>query len=851
MQAAGDLGEDDAGDGGCGGRDHRRAEEDPTLPRRRDPWIDPPIYGRLDPRFSATIHHGGFFCGIGQNRMYLDEQLDTFDELDRGSFCCVFIDKMISDLGYTTADPRIRVYWCKEGHTLADGLVAINFEKNVELMKKASKEEKLLHIFVDHVNLLEKQRWHKDKQVEQPEFESTKPDQKSEDVDSDGGDVMSCCSAYSEDGDSDFVDSDYELDDDDEHWKENVDLGVKDALFDNAASTTVHMEKHPDIDVGKEEDLEVPCKDTYKYRVFDKETDMADPTFKLGMLFGTMKEVREAMAMYCVKNRIQLKKKRNNNVRFDAVCGEGCPWNFVATKHSMTDGFVCSKFVDKHTCEKVWSIKELTAPLLAKEYLDSCEVFNRMILEARELPIMSMLENIYEQMMTRNYNKSKEALQDWSGQICPKIKDKLNKNVEWSADFFASPFKQGVFKVTRQEAVYIVELNLRSCSCRRWQLTGIPCTHACACFRNDRLKPEQFVSHCYSIHTYMQAYGSMIRPVRDKLEWTKTNGPAVQPPYYEKVVGRPKKSRRKSPEEKADGTKLSKHGVIIHCGYCRDPGHNKSGCPRLKELKEAEAALAAEEATNQAENASVGENVAEEEAPVEPRPKRRRRTIEEKVDDYCVSGVSIPNCTRGPTQIDEYGDADVPEILHHIDHVDLDPRFDPSELNDSMVNALNHEVPTIIFEEPEPFPEESTFVSSYRQNIPATRVTTATSSGMAILRGGRGRGRPKGAATPPGRGTRGTRLGTTGARGGTAARGAVGARGGTAAARVVAGARGGSVVASAGGQSSTTIPMRGRGRAEWLLFGDGSSTTTTASQGVENAVEIDASQAAPDDLSQA
>jgi hypothetical protein len=45
--------------------------------------------------------------------------------------------------------------------------------------------------------------------------------------------------------------------------------------------------------------------------------------------------------------------------------------------------------------------------------------------------------------------------------------------------------------------------------------------------------------------------------------------------------------------------------------------------------------------------------------------------------------------------------------------------------------------------------------------------------------------------------------------------------------------------------------MRGRGRVEWLLFGDGSSSTTTSSQGVENAVEIDASQAAPDDLSQA
>ncbi len=222
------------------------------------------------------MHHGGFFCGIGQNRKYFDEQVDTFDELDRGTFCCVFIDKMLTDLGYTTADRRIRVYWCKAGHTSSDGLVAINFEKHADLMKKASKEEKTLDIFVDHVNLLEKQRWddviqqpqqlpavispvkgnykHKGKEVEQPQHVSKEHEHKSEDVeaggankdeDSDGGAVMSCCSANSDDGDSDFVDSDYDLDDDDEQWTKNVDEGVKDDLVDKAAA--VHVEKHPEI----------------------------------------------------------------------------------------------------------------------------------------------------------------------------------------------------------------------------------------------------------------------------------------------------------------------------------------------------------------------------------------------------------------------------------------------------------------------------------------------------------------------------------------------------------------------------------------------------------------------------
>ena len=44
-------------------------------------------------------------------------------------------------------------------------------------------------------------------------------------------------------------------------------------------------------------------------------------------------------------------------------------------------------------------------------------------------------------------------------------------------------------------------------------------------------------------------------------------------------MGRPKKNRKKAPEEteKKGATFLSKHGVTIHCSVCRKPGHNKKG----------------------------------------------------------------------------------------------------------------------------------------------------------------------------------------------------------------------------------------------------------------------------------
>ena len=58
------------------------------------------------------------------------------------------------------------------------------------------------------------------------------------------------------------------------------------------------------------------------------------------------------------------------------------------------------------------------------------------------------------------------------------------------------------------------------------------------------------------------------------------NGTEIKPPYYVKKVGRPTKSRRKAPYEtdhRSGGRKFTKHGVIIHCSYFGEPGHNKKG----------------------------------------------------------------------------------------------------------------------------------------------------------------------------------------------------------------------------------------------------------------------------------
>jgi hypothetical protein len=81
--------------------------------------------------------------------------------------------------------------------------------------------------------------------------------------------------------------------------------------------------------------------------------------------------------------------------------------------------------------------------------------------------------------------------------------------------------EDGFFSVNDKYGTNIVDINVRSCDCMRWQLKGIPCCHAIGFFRHDEIRPDTMVHECYSIATYMQAYGYNIWPVRDKIHWEK------------------------------------------------------------------------------------------------------------------------------------------------------------------------------------------------------------------------------------------------------------------------------------------------------------------------------------------
>jgi len=177
--------------------------------------------------------------------------------------------------------------------------------------------------------------------------------------------------------------------------------------------------------------------------------------------------------------------------------------------------------------------------------------------------------------------------------------------------------------------------------------------------------------------------------LRDKDDWAQVIATPILPPLYEKCAGRRKKNRRKQPEESEDGTRLSRHGSMMHCGFCKEAGHNRGGCSKLKATIVRENELAQEENTQQDNHGpsqdSVGpqqENHGPSQDSVGPqqenqgkgkspspnvevkntRSRGRKRTQSSKMREHVETLMEIARRKKSKHCIDENGDIDFPII---------------------------------------------------------------------------------------------------------------------------------------------------------------------------------------------
>ncbi|XP_071901078.1 uncharacterized protein [Coffea arabica] len=247
-------------------------------------------------------------------------------------------------------------------------------------------------------------------------------------------------------------------------------------------------------------------------------------------------------------------------------------------------------FDDKPPCQ--WSRAYFSTHSKCDVLLNNiCECFNSKILDAREKPIIEMLEILRLYMMQRMQQNRDIVRQKWKESLYfPRIIEIVQKRMDKATQCFPFKSNDDLYEVSNSYGDhYAVNIKEHTCSCRRWELTGIPCPHAIAALWLAKKDPMLYLSNWYTVETYLKCYEGAICPMNGEGNWEKTDVDGPKPPLYGKTAGRPKKQRRRTADEdqqekEKKAKKMSRVGQVIRCKYCLQKGHNVRSC----KLKKAE-----------------------------------------------------------------------------------------------------------------------------------------------------------------------------------------------------------------------------------------------------------------------
>ncbi|KAI3503301.1 hypothetical protein L1887_31741 [Cichorium endivia] len=221
-----------------------------------------------------------------------------------------------------------------------------------------------------------------------------------------------------------------------------------------------------------------------------------------------------------------------------------------------------------------------------------CESLNSRLADGRDAPIITCLEFIREYIMKKIVTVEK-AIQKSTGPLTPTATKTLEKIKSEAEDYQTVFCGNGKYQVSGPwQDQCAVDVGQQICSCKKWELTGIPCKHAIAAIwdmrKNNREVgiPETFVHPCYWLSTWKEMYTFKIDPINGKNMWVKSPCPTtLLPPKHRVTIGRPKKKRRQSAFEKDDlikGTTVSRALKSVTCTKCKNSGHNSRTCKGQK-----------------------------------------------------------------------------------------------------------------------------------------------------------------------------------------------------------------------------------------------------------------------------
>ena len=114
------------------------------------------------------------------------------------------------------------------------------------------------------------------------------------------------------------------------------------------------------------------------------------------------------------------------------------------------------------------------------------------------------------------------------------------------------------------------------CSCKKWQLSGLPCGHAIAVAAKLNCTDSSHLACAYfTVNNLKATYAPVVYPVGPQQTWVSPDWPlmTVRPPVIKKGPGKPKQHNRIP--SRGEGSNLKR------CSRCQAYGHSRNQCTEI------------------------------------------------------------------------------------------------------------------------------------------------------------------------------------------------------------------------------------------------------------------------------
>lgn len=169
-------------------------------------------------------------------------------------------------------------------------------------------------------------------------------------------------------------------------------------------------------------------------------------------------------------------------------------------------------------------------------------------------------------------HKQRDIIIRYRGTICSTIQHVIEKNKNDAAAYIPSWNEEYKFEVLGSSgASRVVYLEKRNCTCRKWDLNGIPCPHKIVGCYYPIIYPEDLIDDCYKKSTFFAVYSNLLNPLSDKDIWPEIAAATLLPPDMTRIPGRPKTMRKWEPDE----NNLPTHGKLKRRNTTNKPQQEK------------------------------------------------------------------------------------------------------------------------------------------------------------------------------------------------------------------------------------------------------------------------------------